>query len=60
MSVGVLSVDFVIPSHKIAIELDGPSHFIISQKEDEPLILSGTTIAKQRLLKKCGQFDHVF
>jgi very-short-patch-repair endonuclease len=56
--VGVLSVDFVLPKHRIAIELDGPSHFLI--KEDGSLKLSGTTIAKQRVLAKCGEFDHVF
>ena len=56
--VGVLSVDLVLPKYKIAIELEGPSHFII--KENGDLMLTGTTLAKHRVLAQCGQFDRVF
>lgn len=55
---GVLSVDFYLPKYRIAIELDGPSHFII--RKDRSLTLSGTSLAKQRVMAKCGQFDRIF
>ena len=42
--VGVLSVDFVLPKYRIAIELDGPSHFLIER--NGALKLTGTTLAK--------------
>lgn len=54
----MFNVDFVLPDCKIAIELDGPSHFVISQNDN--LILNGTTLAKHRYLRNCGKFDHVF
>ena len=43
---------FIYPS------IDGPSHFII--KKDRSLTLSGTSLAKQRVMAKCGQFDRIF
>ena len=54
---GIVNVDFVVPSLKVAIEVDGPSHFISTP---DGLHLSMTTQAKHRMLKNCGLFDHVF
>lgn len=36
--------------HDIAIEIDGPSHFVVC--EDGSLEVSGTTHAKHRVLRK--------
>lgn len=55
---GIVNVDFVVPSLKVAIEVDGPSHFISTP--DGSMTLSMTTKAKHRLLKNCGLYDHVF
>ena len=44
VAVGVLTVDFVLPKYRVAIELEGPSHFLIQR--DGSLKLSGTTLAK--------------
>ena len=48
---GVTNIDFVIPDLKIAIEVDGPSHFVVTPTG---LRLSQTTIAKARMLRGCG------
>ena len=42
--VGLYSVDFYLPEQGIAIEVDGPSHYIY------PTLESGATSAKARYL----------
>ena len=49
MCFGVLSCDIVVAEYGIAIEIDGPSHFVVC--EDDTLVVSGTTNAKHRVLK---------
>jgi very-short-patch-repair endonuclease len=44
----MLSVDLACPIRKIAVELDGPTHFLSSGREN------GRTIAKRRLLERLG------
>ena len=53
--VGLYSVDFQLTGKKIAIEVDGPSHFICPTMQ-----LTGSSSAKQRYLRRCGKFDKVF
>ena len=55
-----MSVDFYLPKYKIAIEVDGPSHYTICDNPNTPLILTGTTAAKHRYIKKNGDIDHLF
>lgn len=55
-----MSVDFYLPKYKIAIEVDGPSHYTICDNPTTPLILTGTTAAKHRYIKKNGDIDHLF
>ena len=46
----LFSIDIAIPSKKIAIEVDGPSHFLNSHPEE----YEGTTALRNRLLKNRG------
>jgi len=53
----MLLIDFVCKDKKIAIELDGPSHFLTSLKEvisSKHSKENGPTIAKRRLLNRLG------
>ena len=52
-----MKVDFYLPKYRIAVEIDGPSHFV---NTSDGLTPSMTTLAKHRFLRKCGEFDHVF
>eukprot|EP00808_Paulinella_micropora_P012063 g19425.t1 len=49
-----LSVDIALPDHKVAIEVDGPSHFLTGSADGVENRYIGTTILKQRLLQKMG------
>ena len=40
------SVDFYIPKDKIAIEVDGPSHFLVPTKE-----VNGFTLLRRKLVR---------
>ena len=51
---GIFTVDFWLQEHGIAIEIDGPSHFICPSKEP-----SGSCLAKHRYLKKQLPHFHV-
>lgn len=57
---GVISIDFYIAEYNIAIELDGPSHFVICDNKTNPIEISGTTEAKRRFLQECGLFNAFF
>ena len=50
---GIYTVDFWLKDHSIAIEIDGPSHFICPSMEP-----SGSTLAKRRFLSRI--FKHFF
>ena len=47
---GIYSVDIAVPDYKVAIEVDGPSHFTRTRPK-RPL---GPTLMKQRHLKGAG------
>jgi len=48
------SIDLALHSSLIAIEVDGPSHFISSSTEKSDKTLNGSTLLKQRLLAAAG------
>ena len=50
---GVMSCDIWLEKYSIAIEIDGPSHFVVC--EDDTLQVSGTTDAKHRVLKSVAK-----
>ena len=51
MDAGGYSVDLLIPSKRIVVEVDGPSHFVDTRTGPS---LSGSTMLKHRHLKACG------
>jgi hypothetical protein len=51
---GMLSIDLACADRRIAIECDGPSHYLSVPGEAEDLIENGQTKAKRRLLQHLG------
>ena len=47
------SLDLALPSSRLAIEVDGPSHFLLRDARGE-LVPNGRTLLKLRLLKAAG------
>ena len=53
--VGIYSVDFDLPGKRIAIEVDGPSHFLCPTMQ-----FVGSSSAKSRYLRRCGEYEKVY
>ena len=51
---GLLSIDIACPDRMIAIECDGPTHFLSSVHDAEKKQENGPTKAKRRLLQQLG------
>ena len=46
------SLDFAVPASRLAVEVDGPSHFMRGNRGEH--VVNGTTLLKQRLLRTVG------
>ena len=51
---GLLAIDMACPDRMIAIEYDGPCHFVSIPGDSENLVENGPTKAKRRLLQQLG------
>jgi hypothetical protein len=51
---GLLAIDMACPDRMIAIEYDGPRHYVSMPGDSENLIESGPTKSKRRLLQQLG------
>ena len=47
------ALDLALPSQRVAVEVDGPSHFLLPDRQGRHAP-NGSTVLKRRLLAKAG------